>query len=70
MLIFHAFDFLRKGLRSSGIIKRDFLLISSGALIYIIGGVLNGLFPPGIYLIFVRAGMALSAWLFYFGLRG
>ncbi|MHA2006654.1 MAG: hypothetical protein ACXABO_09205 [Promethearchaeota archaeon] len=60
MLIFLGFGFLRKGLQSSAIIKRDFLLISAGAFIYIIGGVLGGLFPPGIYQIFVRAGMTLS----------
>jgi len=69
LLIFLGFGFLRKGIQSTGIIRRKFFLISSGAFIYIIGAVLDGLFSPGVYLIFVRSAMALSAWLFYFGLR-
>ena len=69
IFIFLGFGFLRKGIQSTGTIRRKFFLISSGAFIYIIGAVLDGLFPPGIHLIFVRSVMVLSAWLFYLGLR-
>lgn len=69
LLIFLGFGFLRKGLQSAGIIRRKFFLISGGAFIYIIGAVLDGLFSPGLALIFSRSAMAFSSWLFYFGLK-
>ncbi|MFW9866853.1 MAG: hypothetical protein ACFFEN_12230 [Candidatus Thorarchaeota archaeon] len=69
IFIFLGFGFLIKGIQSTGTIRRKFILISFGAFIYIIGAVMDGLLPPGIYLIFVRSMMVLSAWLFYFGLR-
>jgi len=69
IFIFMGFGFLRKGIQSTGAIRRKFFFLSSGAFIYIIGAVLDGLFLPGIHLIFVRSAMVFSAWLFYFGLR-
>ncbi len=69
LLIFLGFGFLRKSIQATGIIRRKFFLISLGAFIYIIGAILDGLFSPGVTLIFVRSAMALSAWLFYFGLK-
>ncbi|MFX1593382.1 MAG: hypothetical protein ACFFCL_11885 [Promethearchaeota archaeon] len=69
LLIFVGFGFLNKGIKSTGTIRTKFLLISFGAFIYIIGAVMDGLFSPGIILIFIRSAMVLSAWLFYFGLR-
>ncbi len=69
LFVFLGFGFLRKGIQSTGMIRRKFFLISSGAFIYIIGAVLDGLFSPGIPLIFIRSAMALSSWLFYFGLK-
>ena len=69
LLIFLGFGFLNKGIKSTGIIRIKFLLISAGAFIYIFGAVMDGLFSPGIILIFIRSAMVLSAWFFYFGLR-
>lgn len=69
LLIFLGIGFLNKGIKSSGTLRTKFLLISAGAFIYIIGAVLDGLFSPGIILIFIRSAMVLSAWFFYFGLR-
>lgn len=69
ILIFLGFGFLSKGIKSTGTIRTKFLLISAGAFIYIFGAVMDGLFSPGIILIFIRSAMVLSAWLFYFGLR-
>ena len=69
ILVFDGIGFLRKSIQSTGIIKKKFLLISLGAFIYIIGGILDGLFSPGIPLIFIRSGMALSAFLFYLGVK-
>ncbi|MFX1241310.1 MAG: hypothetical protein ACFFA7_08695 [Promethearchaeota archaeon] len=69
LLIFLGIGFLNKGIKSSGTLRTKFLLISVGAFIYIIGAVLDGLFSPGLILIFIRSAMVLSAWFFYFGLR-
>ncbi|MFX1313800.1 MAG: hypothetical protein ACFFHD_14510 [Promethearchaeota archaeon] len=69
LLIFLGFGFLSKSIQSGGIIRKKFFFLSMGAFVYIIGGTIDGLFPPGIYLIFVRSSMFLSAWLFYLGLK-
>ena len=69
LLVFLGIGFLNKGIKSTGSIRTKFLLISGGAFIYIFGAVMDGLFSPGIILIFIRTAMVLSAWLFYFGLR-
>jgi len=69
LLIFVGIGFLRKAIQSTGVIRRKFLLLSLGGFIYIIGGILDGLFSPGIALIFIRSGMVASGFLFYFGVR-
>ena len=69
LLIFDGIGFLRKGIQSTGVIRKKFILLSLGAFIYIAGGILDGLFAPGISLIFIRSAMAISAFLFYFGVK-
>ncbi|MFX0021851.1 MAG: hypothetical protein ACFE9S_05960 [Candidatus Hermodarchaeota archaeon] len=69
LLIFLGIGFLNKGIKATGSLRTKFLLISAGTFIYIIGAVMDGLFSPGIILIFIRSAMVLSAWFFYFGLR-
>ena len=69
ILIFDGIGFLIRSIQSSGLIRKKFLLLSLGAFIYIIGGILDGLFSPGIPLIFIRSAMGLSAILFYFGIK-
>jgi hypothetical protein len=69
IIIFLGFGFLIKAIQTSGSIRKKFLFLSIGAFVYTIGGILDGLFSPGIILIFVRAGMIGSAWIFYLGLR-
>jgi len=69
LLVFDGIGFLRKSIQSTGVIRKKFLLLSLGAFIYIIGGVLDGLFSPGILLIFIRSAMGVSAFLFYFGVK-
>lgn len=69
ILILDGFGFLRKGIQSTGIIRRKFFYLSLGAFLYIAGGILDGLFDPGLYLIFVRAAMIVSAILFYLGVK-
>lgn len=69
ILILDGFGFLRKGIQSTGIIRRKFYYLSLGAFLYIMGGILDGLFDPGISLIFIRAAMIISALLFYLGVK-
>ncbi len=68
-LVFLGFGFLRKGIQSTGIIKKKFLILSLAAFMYAAGGILDGLFEPNFTLIFIRAAMAISAILFYYGTK-
>jgi len=70
IIIFLGVGFLHKSFQSTGIIRRKFLYLSLGSFVYAIGAVLDGLFSPGIILIFIRSAMIGSAWLFYYGLKG
>ena len=75
ILIFLGFGFLRKSFQSTGIIRKKFLSLSLGAFIYIAGAILDGLFTPEVSLVFIisliliRSAMAVSAWLFYYGIK-
>lgn len=69
ILILDGFGFLRRAIQGTGIIRRKFYYLSLGAFLYIIGGILDGLFDPGIILIFIRSAMILSALLFYLGVK-
>jgi len=69
ILILDGFGFLRKGIQGTGIIRRKFFYLSLGAIFYILGGVLDGLFDPGLLLIFIRSLMVISPILFYSGVK-
>jgi hypothetical protein len=68
-LIFLGVGFLIKGVQSTGIIRKKFLILSLAAFMYSAGGILDGLFEPNFTLIFIRAAMAISAILFYYGTK-
>lgn len=69
VIIFLGFGFLIKGLKSSGIIRKNFLYLSAGSLCFCIFGLLEGLTAPGILMILVRIGYLCSFWLMYLGLK-
>jgi len=69
VLIFLGLGFLFKGLKSSGVIRKNFLFLSVGSLFFCIFGLLEGLTAPGILVIFVRLGYLSSFWLMYLGLK-
>jgi len=69
ILVLDGFGFLRKGIQGTGDIRRRFYYLSLGAFLYIAGGILDGLFDPGISLIFIRSAMIISALLFYLGVK-
>ena len=68
-LIFNGFGFLRKSRQSSGAIKRKFLYLSLGWILFIICGALDGLVDPGIYTFFIRFGLIVSIIFMYLGVR-
>jgi hypothetical protein len=69
-LIFNGFGFLSKSRKAAGAIKRKFLYLSLGWIIFIICGALDGLFDPGIYTFFIRLGLVASIFFMYLGVRG
>jgi hypothetical protein len=68
VLIFLGFGFLYKALQSSGVIRRNFILLSAGSICFCVFGLLEGLTEPGYFVIVVRMGYMVSFWLMYFGL--
>lgn len=69
IIVFLGFGFLIKAIQTKGDIRKNFLYLSIGALVYTIGGIMDGLFSPGIILILIRSAMIGSSALFYLGLR-
>jgi hypothetical protein len=69
VIVFLGLGFMIKGLKSSGIIRRNFLLISIGSIFFCIFGLLEGLTVPGLFVILVRVGYLCSFWFMYFGLQ-
>lgn len=68
VLIFLGIGFLYKGFQSSGVIRKNFLLLSAGSLCFCIFGLLEGLTAPGFLGVLVRIGYLSSFWFMYFGL--
>jgi len=68
VLIFLGIGFLYKGLESTGVIRKNFLLLSAGSLCFCIFGLLEGLTVPGPIVIVVRIGYLSSFWFMYYGL--
>jgi hypothetical protein len=68
-LIFNGIGFLRKSRQSSGEIKRKFLYLSLGWILFIVCGALDGLVDPGIFTFFIRFGLIISITFMYLGVR-
>ena len=69
VLIFLGFGFLFKGIKTSGVIRKNFLYLSAGSICFCIFGLLEGLTVPGFLVILVRIGYLSSFWLMYLGLK-
>ncbi|KKK46082.1 hypothetical protein LCGC14_0563680 [marine sediment metagenome] len=66
--------FRLKGLRDSWlennqIIRRNFLFLSLGFLIFVIAGAGDSLISPGVTLVFIRIAMVSSSWMLYIGFK-
>jgi len=68
-LIFNGFGFLNKSLQSSGELKRKFLYLSLGWILFIVCGALDGLSDPGVWTFFIRTGTIISIVFMYIGVR-
>jgi hypothetical protein len=68
-LIFEGIGFAIKAKQASGDIKKKFIFLSLGFIIFVICGALDSLVAPGIWLILIRTGMIIYAWLIYLGLK-
>ena len=70
IIVFLGFGFLIRAIQTKGDIRKKFLYLSIGSFVYTMGGILDGLFSPGIILIIIRSAMIGSSAMFYLGLRG
>ncbi len=68
-LIFNGFGFLKKSLQSTGVVKRKFLYLSLGWILFIVCGTLDALFDPGVITFFIRIGTTFSVIFMYLGVR-
>ncbi len=69
ILIFHGIGFLTKAIKSTGVLRKKFLLLGIGFIIFSIAGAGDSLVNPGIGLVIVRLAMISSIVLMYFGLK-
>ena len=69
LLIFLAIGFAIKAKQATGELRKKFLYLSIGFLIFFICGVADGLFLPGIYLAAWRGAMMTFALFMYLGLK-
>jgi hypothetical protein len=69
LFVFYGLGFLRKGIQSTGIIRKKFFLLSIGYFLYLICIYLDTQEFPGFGLIAIRSGLILSFWLWYSGIK-
>ncbi len=69
IIVLLGIGFLVKSFQSSGILKTKFFLLSMGSIFFCVFGLIEGLFEPDIWVIFVRIGFSSSFWLMYYGLK-
>ena len=69
ILIFHGMGFLIKAIKSTGVLRKKFLLLGFGFIVFSIAGAGDSLVDPGIGLVIVRVAMISSIILMYLGLR-
>jgi hypothetical protein len=67
-VIFCGFGYLIKGIRSKDIIRRKFLLLSTGYFLFLVFPFI-AIFVGGIYTYFIRIGMIIGLLFFYLGLK-
>lgn len=69
ILIFHGIGFLAKSIKSTGVLRKKFLLLGIGFIVFSVAGAGDALVNPGIMLVIVRLAMISSIILMYLGLK-
>ena len=69
IIIFNGFGFLIKAFKATGMIKKKFLYLAFGFILFAIIVTFDALVPPGILLSIVRFGIIVSSILLYLGIR-
>lgn len=68
ILVFNCFGFLLRSIRSEGIIKKKFQLLSIAFFLFFLAGFFEGLIEPGFYSLFTRIVFESTAFLVYYAL--
>jgi len=68
-LFFNGIGCFIKNRQSTGLLRKKFLSLSLGFIIFVVCGVLNSLIAPGVGLIFIRAGMVVYSLFIFVGLK-
>ena len=69
IILFNGIGFLSKSFKATGVIRRKFLLLAFGFILFAIIVTFDSLFRPGIFLSIVRFGIIVSSILLYLGIR-
>jgi hypothetical protein len=69
ILLFNFIGFLSKAIKSTGVLRKKFLSLAFGFLLFAIVVTFDALIPPGILLSLVRFGIIVSSILLYIGIR-
>jgi len=69
IILFNGLGFLTKGLKATGVLRKKFLALSFGFILFAVIVTFDALIPPGIFLSIVRFGIIVSSILLYLGIR-
>ncbi len=69
VIIFNGIGFLRKAVQGTGVIRKKFLSLSIGFIIFAVATVFDALIPPGLLLPIVRVGIIISGILLFYGIK-
>ena len=69
IILFNGIGFLTKSIKATGVIRRKFLYLAFGFILFAIIVTFDALIEPGIFLSIVRFGIIVSSILLYLGIR-
>jgi hypothetical protein len=69
ILIFNGIGFFVKAMQSTGILRKKFLFLSIGFIVFAVVVTFDSVLPPMVALFYVRFGVIASSILLYLGIR-
>ncbi len=69
ILMFNGIGFLVKARQTTGILKKKFLFLSIGFIVFAVVVIFDSVIPPMVALFYVRFGIIISSILLYLGIR-